>query len=303
MTISRSAARHHGTTSRIVVALVSVLTSSSALAAQSICAPNMPCPPVHESRPGARTGAWARATALNAAIGGATSGLFALARGYPVLPAIGKGMAGGTVAFAGRAISGQDGSGAGFVGREVSAVGASMIANASDGRGILSRVALPLGPITLHIEHDSTTSLRAAVDVLATIFTAYAIAHPDFSFDWSASMSAGVPVFHAPTVQEDRNWRGGMVAGTILLRFDRDHPEWRQIRAHEQVHIGQHDLSARIWGEPLEAWLLGLLPRGDRVARHTDLGLDFLLWAGLHFLVSDHRAVPWEREARLLAGQ
>lgn len=268
-----------------------------------LCAPGYPCkdPP---PQPNPQAGAWFGAAGLNIALGGVTAAAFAAVRGKPVLPALAGGAAGGAVAFTGRAVSGRGWSGAGFVGREVSAVGASMIANASHGSGLLSSLSLPVGPITLHIQRDSgTSSVHASVDVLATAFTAYAVASRDYRFDLRATLAAGAPVFNAPEVAEDRYWRGGMVAGVILMRYGRDYDGWRQVLAHEQVHVAQHDLSARVWGEPLESALLGLLPRGQAMARHLDFGLDFVVWAGVHVMLNNHQSAPWEREARLLAGQ
>lgn len=243
-----------------------------------------------------------RAGAINAALGGVTAGMFNAARGEPFLPAFVGGAAGGTVSYSGKLISGQHWSGAGLIGRELAALGSSMVGNASQGRGMLERVVLPVGPMTLHVDRADGMSVRAKLDVLATLFTTYALAHPDYALDWSASASSGAPVFHARSVREGRPWRGGMVAGSILMQSGRYDPAWRQVRAHEQVHVAQHDFSAIAWGAPFEDWLLRRVPRGEWIGRRFDLGVDFLFWAGLYAFASQ-RGTPWEREARFLSGQ
>jgi hypothetical protein len=237
---------------------------------------------------------------LNAVLGGLTSGIFRRVAGEPFLPAFAKGAAGGTVTYAGRAIAGRQFDGAGLLGREVAAIGSSMVANAAYGRGMLEQVALPLGPLKLHVDRDDGTSFSMSVDVLAAIMTTYAVAHPEYSIDWRSTASAGVPVFRSPSLLESRSWSGAMVAGVIVLNYERDVPGVHRVQAHEQVHVAQHDFSAMVWGEPLERWLLGLVPYGDRVGRRVDVGLDFLFWAGLHSF-TDRRSTPWEREARFLS--
>jgi hypothetical protein len=245
-------------------------------------------------------GGYLAGATLNAVLGGLTSGIFRRVAGEPFLPAFAKGAAGGTVTYAGRAIAGRQFDGAGLLGREVAAVGSSMVANAAYGRGMLEQVALPLGPLKLHVDRDDGTSFSMSVDVLAAIMTTYAVAHPEYSIDWRSTASAGVPVFRSPSLLESRSWSGAMVAGVIVLNYERDVPGVHRVQAHEQVHVAQHDFSAMVWGEPLERWLLGLVPYGDLVGRRVDVGLDFLFWAGLHSF-TDRRSTPWEREARFLS--
>lgn len=245
-------------------------------------------------------GGYLAGAALNAVLGGMTSGMFRWVAGEPFLPAFAKGAAGGTVTYAGRAIAGRQFDGAGLLGREVAAVGSSMVANSAYGRGLLDRVALPLGPLKLHVVRDDGTSISVSVDVLATIMTTYAVAHPEYTIDWRSTASAGVPVFRSPSLLESRSWSGAMVAGVIVLNYERDVPGVHRVQAHEQVHVAQHDFSAMVWGEPVERWLLGLLPYGELVGRRVDVGIDFLFWAGLHSF-TDRRSTPWEREARFLS--
>jgi hypothetical protein len=270
------------------------------LAAQVVAPRGVPVhlvPPAH--------GDHVKLLAINAALGGLTAGVMQHARGHSFVDGFVRGAAGGGVAYAGRTVAGRRWNGAGLVGRQVSATGASMVANAAAGRGMLERVMLPIGPVRLAIDRATSLSVQPRVDLLATAAIAYAAFHPDFEMDWGASLSAGTAVFleRSPVPLAGSYTAGRMLGGAITVRREPGSEAWAGTLAHEQVHLAQHDFSAIVWGEPLEGWLLGMLPGGGAVHRHIDLGFDFLVWGSLQLLAGDRQSRPWEREAYFLAGQ
>src|SRR5688500_18069440 len=97
-------------------------------------------------------GAEIQLLAINAALGAVTAGFSQSVRGKPVLPAMRTGALGGALAHIGKRVAVERWSGAGLLGREIGAVGHSMIRNASDGRGAADQLILPLGPGRFHIQ-------------------------------------------------------------------------------------------------------------------------------------------------------
>jgi hypothetical protein len=254
---------------------------------------------LHQPEP-SRTAGHLTTWAINAALGGLTAGIARGVQREPVLRGFFDGAIGGTVTYGGKWISGQEWCGAGFVGREIAALGASMVANAAEGRAPLERIFLPIGPVHLHIDRSEPVSVRAKLDVLGTLATTYALVHPDMQLRWTSTISAGTAVFEDRSPDEV-DWYGRMLGGVITIRRERGSGPWRRTLSHEQVHVAQHDFSAHVWGEPLERWILGRVPGGEWVHRHFDLGLDFLIWGGAHLMMSNARRAPWEREAYFLS--
>lgn len=242
------------------------------------------------------------ALGVNSALGALTAGLAQSLRGEPFWHGFARGAAGGGVTYAGKWVSGQHFTGSGLLGREIASVGASVVANASEGRGMLERVVLPVGPVRLEIDGAASTPVRARVDVPGVITTAYAAAHPRMSLDWRSSLSAGAPVFRH---RGEPDWAGRHVGGVILIRhYEEGVPgagreQMKTALLHEQIHVAQHDFGAIVWSEPAERWLLRRVLGSTAIGRHLDLGLDLPLWGALILLLPyDQR--PWEWEAHFL---
>ena len=90
----------------------------------------------------------------NAALGGLTAALIRELRGGSFWEAFLDGALGGAVVY-----------GAGLAGREVAAVGTSIVRNASDGRGTLEQLVLPIGVARLYLQgvNTSVAPVRARV--------------------------------------------------------------------------------------------------------------------------------------------
>jgi hypothetical protein len=207
----------------------------------------------------------------NALLDGLTAGLFQLfSEEGSFADGFAKGALGGTSAYLGKVVSVQSFDGAGFLGREIGAVGTSITRNARLGQGILDEIVLPIGPVRLYwnrVEDD----LQLRPDLTALYWIAYGTFDSNLTIDWGRSFSAGTPVFltaEAGFAHVNATVRGG----NIFL--DRTLRDLEQTFAHERVHVVQLDNAFGAWGEPLEDWLIGKAGRPGRwLLNYVDVGI------------------------------
>jgi hypothetical protein len=270
------------------------------------CAPDPCVDPVSR---GPRTSGHVQTAAINAALGGLTAGILARARGKGFGAAFLRGAAGGALVYAGKRTAAASFDGAGFLGREIAAVGGSVSVNAAEGRGALDRLVLPVGPVRLYVTPGQETPVRARVDAAAVGTLLWVASRPHTSFDAGASLSAGGPVFRQRGTSEDIGWEGAQFAGVTVLRRSppgfplsaADDPARAEgTRAHEQVHVLQYDQAFLLWSLPAETAILDRSATGRALNRWVDLGLNAAVIAGANSLVS-HDERPWEREAYFLS--
>ena len=259
----------------------------------------------------ARPLAWAGELAFlsgNAALGGLTAALIQELRGGSFWEAFLDGALGGAVVYAGKRIAVERFYGAGLAGREVAAVGTSMVRNASDGRGALEQLVLPIGVARLYLQGVNTSAapMRAWVklDVLTVLATAHLALQDNVDFDVGASISAGTPVFFTRQPWTERSRMASQVGGVIWLGANPYAPHASAavsaVFAHERVHIAQDDFSFLTWGDRVEGLFIDRVPYGAWIDRHLDLGLHLGGWGVANWLVSyDQR--PWEHEAQFLS--
>lgn len=240
----------------------------------------------------------------NAVIGGLTAGIAQASDGKPFWRGFVRGALGGSIVYSGKLVGGESFPASGLLGREISAVGSSMVANAATGRGTFEQIVLPVGPIRLHIQPSSSAPIHARVDLANLAVTAYTAAQPGLEFDWRSSLSSGTPVF---TDYADRPWLARQSAGVIVVR-DRDlPPELRRESmnsslGHERVHVAQQDFNSIVWGGPSERKLLQHVPNGAQIHRFVEFRIDLLPWAAANALLR-YDLRPWEWEAHFLTGQ
>ena len=243
----------------------------------------------------------------NVALGGLTAALIQKWRGGSFWAAFLDGALGGAVAYGGKRLAVERFYGAGLAGRQVAAVGTSMVRNASDGRGALDQLVLPFGFARLYLRRDATSPIPLEAQIkldVPTVLTATFVAlWENADFDVSASVSAGALVFVGRERWEEESWIGTQAAGVLWLRGNPDDPypdvERSAVFAHERVHVTQYDFSFLAWGDPIESPLIERIPSGAWIDRHFDLGLNMAAWGLANWLVSHDRR-PWEREARFL---
>ena len=242
----------------------------------------------------------ARLLATNAALGAATAGLTRWMRGKPVLPGIAGGAVGGALAYAGKRVVVERWEGAGFVGRQVAAVGHSMVRNAADERALLARLILPVGPFRLYVRPDSATRLRARIDA-PTVVYALLVAASGNPLDTRASLSSGALVFRVPDIPL-ADLRGrcipGLAFGSAIVLSDltgQATDDRNSAYAHERVHVVQYDQLFTTVGDPAEEWIARRVGWFGRVKRWADFNSTGLV-AMIPQAVFDEWT-PWEAEA------
>lgn len=238
---------------------------------------------------------------VNVLLGGLTGGVFQELRGGSFSDGFTRGSLGGSMVYAGKRLSVESFAGAGLLGRQVAAVGSSVVRNASDGRASLAWVVLPLGPLQVHVSPRGADPTRISLDLADTYWIVYGFLSPRLSFRPGWSLSNGAPVFEA---RDARLAPGGdgvnglTTGGVIFLSTSR-----RRTLPHELVHVLQFDFVSRAWTGRLDEWLMDRLPVGGlRTSVHADVSFPAFLWSSSR-LLGPEVLEPLEVEARFLDGR
>ncbi|MCG6957469.1 MAG: hypothetical protein LJF04_15880 [Gemmatimonadetes bacterium] len=245
---------------------------------------------------------WASATwtddlnffSMNALLGGLAAGVQRVLHHGSFAEGFTRGALGGGVSYLGKRTAVARFSGAGFLGREVNAVGASITRNAALGVGILDTLVLPVGPVLAFVDPRHIAGSRLRLDLNQAYWLAYALTEKRLALDWSRTLSAGAPVFQATRAVKERGKAtdGIMVGGMVVMSPSLD-GTIDDVFAHERVHVLQRDFIETALGVPLEGWAasklrLGRVPLFDRVV------------PGVGYLPFDYLLVgPWKRSQRL----
>lgn len=262
----------------------------------------------HTHPPAARGADWtghAAAVGANALLGGLTAGGLQKLRGGSFQDGFTRGLLGGAVVYAGKRMAAERFDGAGLLGREIAAVGASAVRNAGEGRPALERITLPLGAVRLEVRTGAQSGVGARLDAHAAFWTLYGVLDPQLSFDAGASLSSGAAVFRAPDQRLHLAGQAGLgmaFPGTIFLGHIHPDPSGRmpETFAHERVHVIQYDQGFLYWDEPLQRAVAPRLPGVRTIYSVADLDLVFSGVAVLGALLLPYPHRPWEAEALLL---
>ena len=246
------------------------------------------------------------ALSANGMLGGLTAGVTRKLRGGSFRDGFVYGLLGGAASWAGKRVAAERFRGAGLLGREVSAAGASLVRNAGDARPLLDRLWLPIGPLWLELG-GAGKRVRARLDVAAAAWTLYAVAEPELELDGGASLSSGAFVFrtHGKLLRTngDNDAAGTANGGIIFLA---DIPAYgdafaERAAAHERIHVLQEDQLAIQWTDPALRWA------ADR-ARLPSVANRFLLYnvsaelmRVLGGVIPTYSDRPWELEAAFFA--
>ena len=277
----------------LCAALLVLLMSAPARAQCAACA-----------EPGPRGEGEAVTLAANALLGGITAGVRAHARGGSVRGAFVRGVAGGALVYAGKRIAAEPFDGAGALGRPVGAVGSSVVYNAGAGRGILSRVMLPVGPLHVYVEPRGSAPVRVKLDAAAVVVATYAATRTGSRFDAGESLSSAALVFRRAGAPTGR-LQGEQAAGVMSVLYpdvstEVDSLQIGRIKAHERVHTVQYDQGFLLWAAPAEEWLAGRSPALRALNRYVDFGANVPALFALG-TVLPYASRPWEREAYFLS--
>jgi hypothetical protein len=244
----------------------------------------------------------------NVLLGALTGGIAQKLRGRSFKDGFTRGALGGLVTYAGKRVTAKRFAGAGLLGREMAAVGTSIVRNAGDAQPSFGRLILPFGPVRFYVTPRSLRASRIRVDVFSLGWTIYGIAEPKLFFDASQSLSAGGPVFRTHNrylrFKGDTLDAGGLaVAGNLLVG---DIPLFGRAAllrtiAHERVHTVQGDAIFATIIDPLQAKLLPRVPFGATANRFIDLNFSTDIITQLARFIPRHDDRPWELEAEYLA--
>lgn len=241
---------------------------------------------------------------VNGALGVATVGVRQVITGQFSWRGLAQGAAGGMVMSAGKQITGTGFAGSGLVGRQVNAVGISLVASAHKDTLVLF---VPLGPFSLEARPRVERRLRPRVDAADFAVLLYNLLDGPTHLDWGATLSAGAPVFGRPGDQMPLGYdaAGFALMGTVFLSDDLEWTvsERRRLLAHESIHVLQWDAIRQLVSFPVERAAVQHLPILRHAGRYVDAGI---LAPGMMFLVASqipYEKHPWEREAYRLTGR
>jgi hypothetical protein len=247
------------------------------------------------------------ALGTNVLLGGLTAGLWQELRGGSFRDGFTRGALGGAFNYAGKQVAGRKFEGAGLVGRELAAVGSSVIRNASEARPTFQQLSFPLGPMRLHV-NPSSWRFDASLDVAGAAWLAWSIAEPELEFSVSESLSAGAPVFQTRNRlivhRASRVHGGGFTLDGVVLQSDI--PAWgtpflQRALAHERIHVIQGDQISHTLIEPGTEWVMGKIPYGRRIGQRLDFNVSSELLGLLSRFFDRHADRPWELEAIYLS--
>ena len=210
----------------------------------------------------------------NSLIGALTGGVLQKIRGGSFSDGFARGALGGGIVYLGKRVTVARFDGAGFLAREIAAVGTSIVRNASDGVPTLSRFVFPVGPTRLHVTPAAENPLRMTVDLAELVWMTYAVAEPALSLRVGKSLSAGAAVFIAEnrSIRRDDEIIEGLTGPGSIFLAGRGVSNPDAIFAHERVHIIQRDFYSQAWFLPLERWLLRNTPIAP-VQRYVDFNI------------------------------
>ena len=242
----------------------------------------------------------------NSLMSGVTAGLFQELRGGSFKDGFTRGAFGGTIIYAGKRITAERFAGAGFVGREVAAVGSSVVRNASDGIGTFDRLILPAGFAHVYWNRKHK-SAQVKIDAVTLGFLTYAILEEDLYFESGRSLSSGMLVFRTDNKLISYSDGGGHAAGVavvgLVLRADvaaYGEEFLDRAYAHERVHILQNDQLFITLNDPAEDWLYSKVRPARHLDRYVDINLSTELLRLLSGWIPKHGDRPWEMEPNYL---
>ncbi|HET9981954.1 MAG TPA: hypothetical protein VFQ38_00135 [Longimicrobiales bacterium] len=242
----------------------------------------------------------------NVLLSGASAGVVQLLRGGSFRDGFMRALPGGAAVYLGKRLAAERFDGAGLLGRQVAAVGTSVVRNAAAGAPMLDELILPVGLGRLYLSPRAPGRLRFRVDPVTLGWTVYGALSDDVSLDGGASLSAGAPVFktHNQVIASGSAHAGGIVKAGVI--FYGDVPAYGPVAraralAHEREHVLQEDFLVGAWIRPAQDWALPRLPGGAALSRFVDLDFSTYILQGMSELVREHDVRPWELEAEYLA--
>jgi len=246
--------------------------------------------------PSISTGTRLENLAINTTIGSVTGLVWATIRHSSKSKGALQGAGGGALMSVGRQIAATAFNGSGFVGREISATGASLTATSGEPKTTLT---FPIGPVSLAFSQDSYDWRINVADFIAIVGLSLS---PNTRLDLGKSLSSGAALFrdrHSSFGQRgDFDIMAISEFGTVRLSRSAFDPFTGKtnVMYHENVHILQDDYFQDAIALPAERQVIQHLPFGRRFLRHLDLGVAGPMLEGAMSPIP-YESRPWEREA------
>lgn len=262
--------------------------------------------PDHESEWASHEFGEAAFLGLNALIGGLTAGLWQEFSDGSFEDGFAGGALGGSVVYAGKRLAAESFPGAGFLGRDVAAVGTSFVHNASDGRPLLDSLVVPVGPLRLRASPARGLDPRVEIALADVYWTVYGLAEDRLELNLGESLSSGAPVFEADRtlLDVDDEPITGAAAGGVVFLSPSTGGERDRVLAHERAHVVQSDFIYHAWMRPLEDALVRRLPHRGFVDRvDYDFVWPALRWGVASLGLLDRFDAPIQAEADFLEGR
>jgi hypothetical protein len=293
------------TPARRAALVAALLACGSAGAAAAQCLPST-IPPEERSACREHYPTWSGELAslgANALLGAVSGGIMQELRGGSFRRGFARGAAGGAVVYAGKRLAVERFDGAGLAGRQLAAVGGSMVRNAGEGLGVLERLYLPLGVARLEV-HTPTRRLQLTPDLTALGWTLWAVTQRELSLDVSESFSSGTPVFKTDNLvlAEAGDTTHSFAVTNSGIIYHAGIPALgpvvtRKMVEHERIHVLQEDQLFITVTDPLEELLMAQLPYLGRWADRVDVNLATELMRRLARWFPKHLERPWEAES------
>ncbi len=243
--------------------------------------------------------------AINVALGALTAGIGRVISHKPVKKAAVYGGLGGAASYVGKRVIARSDPVTNLLGREFSAAGASVVANAGSGVGPLDRFVFPYGPLRVHWDRLAPRHFSAKLDVATTLETAWTVRKGGVRLDVERTLSSGAPTFSVDSGRAGNvqlpDVGGSQIAGVILHRdqtrfIGEATSTIDRTLGHELVHLAQYDFSFITVAAPAERSVLQRTKGTAWINKYMDLGLNVPTWSGLNRLIPYHHR-PWEIEA------
>ena len=213
----------------------------------------------------------------NILVGGLTAGIASAIRGRPITTAVIQGSFGGAMSYLAKRITAENIPASGLVGRQLGAVGASIVRSAAFGSGLMvDTLVLPIGPLRAYVTPLDLGQSRVRVDLEEVAWLAHNLTQDGLKLNAAASLSSGSFVFTSEEGIRGFGDRasGRAAPGVLAVRLDERGQIPESVLAHERVHINQFDYLKITAGLPLEgAMWRGLRAENAGLLKYLEMGI------------------------------
>jgi hypothetical protein len=214
-----------------------------------------------------------QAFAFNVAVGGGIAAFRAHIAGRSAWSAFKTGALGGGVHFLGKEIGIGRWGPSGVLGTVVASTGASIVANASEGRAAFSELSVPVSAVRLRFTPGAPHIFHASLNAFYAGILVHSAFRPAMRYHWGHSAYAFTPVFLTDKrIKSADVFPGGVTDGSnVVITTTTDVSEADVLR-HEATHVRQFFLLDEAIGQPLERRIRQMVPGVRRTPAWLEFG-------------------------------